>query len=131
MHTQKKVELEKRCINLFSQNITKFATVGAISVPSETRITLCKTSYCGRHSLSFLLFQNILRCPSFELQQKRGAVGFVSVKHLLNLIINQTMINNELYPTRKFVLHTTHNGEVKLEVVSILEITGFNLYTID
>lgn len=34
------------------------------------------------------------------------------------------MIDNELQPTKNFVLYTTPNGEVKLEVVSIWKITG-------
>ena len=38
------------------------------------------------------------------------------------------MIDNELQPTKNFVLYTTPNGEVKLEVVSILEITGSKLF---
>jgi len=38
------------------------------------------------------------------------------------------MIDNELQSTKNFVLYTTPNGEVRLEVVSILEITGSKLF---
>lgn len=38
------------------------------------------------------------------------------------------MIDKELQPTKNFVLYTTPNGEVKFEVVSILEITGSKLF---
>jgi hypothetical protein len=38
------------------------------------------------------------------------------------------MIDNELQSTENFVLYTTANEEVKLKVVSILDITGFKLF---
>lgn len=38
------------------------------------------------------------------------------------------MIDNKSNQPKNFVLYTTPNGEVKLEVVSILEITGSKLF---
>jgi hypothetical protein len=38
------------------------------------------------------------------------------------------MIDNESQSTKNFVLYTTPNEEVKLEVVFILEITGSKLF---